>query len=184
MSVAERNWLLIWALALLGVVGVAVTATVLVLNARRGRVKRPGPPPRPAHEVALEKLSVLRDRQLEKQGAFGALYTELSEILREYLGGRWRFDSLDMTTTELLAAMGAQKLEYQCCQDLTLALQDFDLVKFAKVVPQEAQAAADLARVVQFVERTREVPAAAVPAMPVARSASAPGAAPPREEGR
>ena len=63
---------------------------------------RPGPPPRPAHEIALERL--------DRLGAYGFLenadnrpfYFAVSEIIRDYLGGRFGFDSLELTTDELM----------------------------------------------------------------------------------
>ena len=70
------------------------------LRARRGA--RPGPPPRPAHEIALERL--------DRLGAYGFLenadnrpfYFVVSEVIREYLGARYGFDSLELTTDELV----------------------------------------------------------------------------------
>src|SRR5207344_365552 len=70
------------------------------LRARRG--DRPGPPPRPAHEIALERL--------DRLGAYGFLedadnrpfYFAVSEVIRDYLGARYGFDSLEMTTDELV----------------------------------------------------------------------------------
>ena len=89
--------------------GLGALLTMLIvrrLRARRG--ERPGPPPRPAHEVALEKL--------DRLGAYGFLenadnrpfYFAVSEIIREYLGGRYAFDSLELTTDELVAELRRQ----------------------------------------------------------------------------
>src|SRR5207248_1436644 len=69
---------------------------------RQRVIVRPGPPPRPAHEIALERL--------DRLGAYGFLenadnrpfYFAVSEIIRDYLGGRFGFDSLELTTDELM----------------------------------------------------------------------------------
>src|SRR5207237_4529758 len=91
-----------------GLLAAAVGALVTWLVVRRLRqrvVVRPGPPPRPAHEVALEKL--------DRLGAYGFLenadnrpfYFAVSEVIREYLGARFGFDSLELTTDELIAEL-------------------------------------------------------------------------------
>ena len=80
--------------------------TWLIVRKLRARVLlRPGPPPRPAHEIALEKL--------DRLGAYGFLenadnrpfYFAVSEVIREYLGARFGFDSLELTTDELIAEL-------------------------------------------------------------------------------
>ena len=129
------------------------------LRARRG--ERPGPPPRPAHEVALEKL--------DRLGAYGFLenadnrpfYFAVSEIIREYLGGRYGFDSLELTTDELVA-----ELQRHAGRELVLGeiqgwLSACDLVKFAKISPSAAEARGALESAIRIVTTTRPVVAPA-----------------------
>ncbi len=159
LPLIERNWVLIWSLIVLGIVGLAVAVTFLVSSRLRKRVAKPGPPPRPADELALEKLQALVARDLPRVGELNLFYTELSQILREYLGGRWGFDSMDLTTTELLKRMERVRLENFLLEKLGYLLSDFDLVKFAKVVPTSSRAAEDLERVRNLVLATRPLPA-------------------------
>jgi hypothetical protein len=177
VPVLERNWLMIWTLAILGVVAVAVTVTLLVLNRKRKREK-PAAPARPAHEVALEKLKALDEKRLDLAGEFAAYYTALSEILREYLGGRFGFDSLDMTTTELVERLRRARLENFLFEGVSFQLQEFDLVKFAKMIPTQSRCREDLDRVRQFVEATLPPPVPEAPASargPEARASAGPG---------
>jgi len=159
LPLIERNWLLIWSLVVLGIIGMAVSITFVVSSRLRRRRGPVGPPPRPADEVALEKLDALVGRDLPRLGEFNQFYTELSQVLREYLGGRWAFDSMDLTTTELLKRMERVRLEHFILEKLGYLLSDFDLVKFAKVVPSASRATEDLERVRNLVLATRPLPA-------------------------
>lgn len=154
VPLVERNWVLIWTLAVLGVVFLTILVTLLLVRLRP-RKEPPPPPPRPAHVVALERLARLRRRELEEKGEYEPLYTELSELLREYLGLRWEFDSLDMTTTELLSAMGNQRIEQFVFQLLRTMMDDFDLVKFARAAPAKQDALDDMDRVEKLIAATR-----------------------------
>ena len=154
LPVQERNWLLIWSLVVLGSVALAVLTTIILMRRARMRAPKPAAPPRPAHEIARGKLQVLVRKELIMKGLFEPFYTELSEILREYLGGRWKFDSLDMTTSELIETMSAENLEHSISSQLSAMLGDFELVKFAKVVPSATVADEDLQRVTALVEAT------------------------------
>jgi hypothetical protein len=138
--------------------GLGALLTMLIvrrLRARRG--ERPGPPPRPAHQVAMEKL--------DRLGAYGFLenadnrpfYFAVSEIIREYLGGRYAFDSLELTTDELIA-----ELQRQAGRELVLGeiqgwLSACDLVKFAKISPSAAEARGALESAIRIVTTTRPV---------------------------
>ncbi len=157
VPVVETNWLLIWSLVVLGVVGLTVLVTLLVRKRFAKVLAKPAPPPRPAHEVAFQRLEQLDKEALPLKGEFMAFYVGLSEILREYLGSRWRFDSLDRTTTELMQLMRGKELKNYDFERLQYMLDDFDLVKFAKVVPTLESTDGDVGRVRKFVETTMVV---------------------------
>jgi hypothetical protein len=139
--------------------GLGALLTMLIvrrLRARRG--ERPGPPPRPAHEVALEKL--------DRLGAYGFLenadnrpfYFAVSEIIREYLGGRYGFDSLELTTDELCAELRRHAGRELVLGEVQGWLSACDLVKFAKISPTAAEARGALESAIRIVTTTRPVP--------------------------
>ena len=107
VTVVERNYLFLYVVGGLAAAGLGALVALLVRRRLRARSPAaPAAPPRPAHEVAMEKLDRLG--ALLAQGIDGDLrpfYFQLSEAIREYLGGRFGFDSLEMTTEELVAAM-------------------------------------------------------------------------------
>jgi hypothetical protein len=176
--VVEKNWLLIWVLVGLGIVIVAVGATLLVMARLKPRTEPPGPPPRPAHEIALEELKKLAASGLHKEGEFALYYTELSSILRNYLGDRWGFDSMDLTSTELCQRLESVAIAHEHYQEIALLLDELDLVKFAKVIPSQTRCDADLNRVEALVLATMEKPIQPQEPAPKTDQAPQPTAAP------
>jgi hypothetical protein len=144
-----------------GAVAALLIAALLFQRYWRSRKKEldayvpPPPPPRPAHEVAFERLEALRQAGYLERGEKKTFFVELSAIVREYAGARFGFDSLELTLDELLrelsrrntAGLDMQKLEYV----LTIA----DLVKFAKMDAQLAEATAALSDAAEIVTRTQ-----------------------------
>lgn len=156
VPVITTNWALIWTLTVLGAAALATLVTLLVLRILRNRLRAaiPPPPPRPANEVALEKLAWLDTADLEPVDR----YTRIVDVLREYLGGRYEFDALEATTRELLAALtdGLSDITYR--QEVHAVLEDADLVKFARIEPGDDEARELIARVRKVVVGTWVAP--------------------------
>ena len=88
--------------------------------------------------MALEKLDALREDGMPDGGAKKGWYIELSEIMREYVGGRYGFDGLESTTEEIIVEMRGRKTAGLTQAELFRFLNECDLVKFAKYSPSEA----------------------------------------------
>ena len=158
LPVRQRDYLLVYIAGGLVAAGLGAVIALLVRRRLRGR-KPPVPaaPPRPAHEVAMEKLDRLGGL-LGEGGDLRLFYFELSEAIREYLGGRFGFDSLEMTTEELVAAMRRVPLENArgvIGSEIEGWLSSCDLVKFAKVSPSTEQARGALETAIRMVAATR-----------------------------
>jgi len=105
----------------------------------------------------MEKLDRLGGL-LAEGGDLRPFYFELSEAIREYLGGRFGFESLEMTTEELVAAMRRVPLESArgvVGSEIEGWLSSCDLVKFAKVSPSAEQARGALETAIRMVAATR-----------------------------
>jgi hypothetical protein len=178
LPVVEKNWLLIWVLVGLGVVVIAVGGTLLIVSRLKPRTEAPGPPPRPAHELALEELKKLAGSNLDKEGQFALYYTELSSILRNYLGNRWGFDSMDLTSTELCQRLESVTIAHEHFQEVALLLDELDLVKFAKVIPSQTRCDADVNRAEALVLATMERPVPQLESVPRTEAAPQPETAP------
>jgi hypothetical protein len=158
VSVVEEN---LWPAYLAGgLVAAGLGALLAIAIVRRFRARRgdrPGPPPRPAHEVALERL--------DRLGAYGFLenadnrpfYFAVSEVIREYLGARFGFDSLELTTDELVAQLRRSSGREIVVGEIQGWLSACDLVKFAKISPSAAEARGALESAIRIVSATRPV---------------------------
>jgi hypothetical protein len=141
--VIQDDYTLAWVLG--GVAAIALIALITLLVsrwlARRPKALPPAPPPRPAWELALEKLEQLKRRQESLLAAErGEEFVEgVSSALREYLGRRYGFDGLESTTDEILRTLEKQRPHKLSLSGVSLLLEQCDLVKFAQAKPDATQ---------------------------------------------
>ena len=162
VSVIERSYTPLWILGGIALAGVIVLGTLLVrrlLAMRERGPLAPPPPPRPAEEIALEKLEELKRSNLLNEGLIKEFHVRLSEALREYLGNRYGFDSLELSTEELVGALKRAKIEPTTFDETVLLVEDTDLVKFAKVIPTLDESRDWLDRTFDLVKMTTPVAA-------------------------
>lgn len=129
---------------LLAAIGVAMRR----LDRRRSKTAPP-PPPVPPHLEALQRIEALRARRDFARDSFRPFTFELAEILRSYLGRRFAFDSLELTTRELVAELGRRGVSL--APRIAAFLDESDLIKFAQARSSEARALAALAEVESLV---------------------------------
>ena len=93
---------------------------------------------RPADEVALEKLDEIKATKIWKDGKVKEYQTDLTDVVREYIGRRFDVHSTEKTSDETLQAM-KPLIEKDLFDRLKNMLQLADLVKFAKwhTTPEE-----------------------------------------------
>jgi hypothetical protein len=108
-------------------------------------------PRRAPDAVAAEKLTALRAKGNFALDGYRPFYFALTEIVREYLGARYGFDALEMTTTEVLDEL-KKRAEHLVGDgaEVPRFFGDCDLVKFAKAgsTDQAALAALDAAQAI------------------------------------
>jgi hypothetical protein len=146
-------------------VGVALlcifAALILIFLWRRKRaVRKIGEeelgPPRPAYEIAYEELERVENLNLIDRGFFKLYYTELSEILRRYIGQRYRIITMELTTAELVDSMEEEEIEEVHIEEIRLFLEECDLVKFAKFIPPKEEMDAAISKARAIVDATKE----------------------------
>ena len=144
--------------------GLAVAALALAIVYVVKRVKAHKPiiefkpePVIPADERALNGLESLRRKELWQAGKVKEYYTELTDIVRQYLEEDWGINSTDMTSDETLEAYHASKAYDESCEaKLRNTLRTADMVKFAKGEPLPNQHTQAMNDAVDFVSRVAE----------------------------
>jgi hypothetical protein len=119
-----------------------------------GYLFSPPPPPRPAHEIALESIDRLLAKNLLQAGEIKQFYIEISEILRLYIEGRYYIHALEETSTEIINELRKQDLTESVFNLAREALSLADLVKFAKYKPADQENKQIVEWVRSFVEET------------------------------
>ena len=117
----------------------------------------PQKPKLPAHIIALKKLNELKDKKLWQTGSSKEFYTELTDILREYMEGNMHFDALEMVSDDILSELNSNNLDEALLKDTRIILQTADLVKFAKVEPLADENDRALKWGYYFVESTKPI---------------------------
>ena len=135
VDVPVRTWRLLIALAVALGVGILAYALMQYLKRPKPAVVIPAAPPEPAHLRAKRALEALLTEDLAGRGKQRELYFRLSEIVRRYLGERFGFDAIDLTTEELLAALRKRSTPGLDLSAFARECQEADLVKFAKLQP-------------------------------------------------
>jgi len=116
------------ALWILSAVGLRLRRTPGGVEARHEEL----PPERAAHEIAIEKLDQIVEDNLLRKGRQHEYFDRVSDTVREYLGNRFGFFALDLTSRELLEELRDRPTPGLDHQLLGQLLGEADLVKFAK----------------------------------------------------
>ena len=114
-------------------------------------------PKLPPHVIAMEALENLRLKKLWQAGKVKEYYTEMTDIIRYYIEGRFSIYAMEMTTDEIMQSLKAHE-DGSAARDLlrdTLVLAD--LVKFAKAQPLPLDNEQSLNQCIDFVKATKPV---------------------------
>jgi hypothetical protein len=111
---------------------------------------------RPAHEIALERLTDLENQQLWQKGEIKRFQTEITHIIREYLENRYGILALESSTSEIIHQLKPLGFNMELKQKLQDILLMADLVKFAKAKPPENIHQQFMDYAVSFVKTTKQ----------------------------
>lgn len=167
------GWVL-WLIGILLVLGLIVTAIILLVARRNNRAFVP---PRPPHVRARERIEAAL-LLLSDPRAFAIA---VSDAVRLYLEERFQLRAPERTTEEFLRDLqSTRELTEGQKRSLGEFLEQCDLVKFARVEPPEtvlrelAEAALRLVHETQHVPEAPDATLASPPACPPATSDTAP----------
>ncbi len=124
---------------------------------RAGGIFSLSAPKIPPHEAALAEFAALLASQLIAKGDFKAFYSELSEILREYIEKRIGVQALELSTFETIQNLEESgfPLDDDQIKSVREILNRCDLVKFAKLIPPDDWHLETVELAKTFVEETK-----------------------------
>lgn len=111
----------------------------------------------PPHVTAIRKLERLKGQKLWQAGKHKLYYTQITDILREYIDKRYGVKALEMTSAEIRSALTPILAESRSLRKLSDILVTADFVKFAKYTPDPDLNDALYYDAYDFIESTKEV---------------------------
>ena len=114
----------------------------------------------PPYELAIQELDSLRSDKLCEQGREREFYTRLTDILRQYLQGRFGINAMEMTSTQIRHMLQTNEETRLSKRNMDQVLETADFVQFAKVRPLPEDNTRSFNSAIQFVEDTKPLPPA------------------------
>lgn len=162
VPVERPDYTLIWVAAVFSGALLLVVAVLMLRSAFRRRRRRvlarlPEALVRSAHDEALARLAEVEGSGALDEADRKPAYLAMSEIIRAYIGRRWGFSALDLTTDEIRQQLVGRPDGMAAADLICPWLERSDFVKYARydASPEEARQALYEARM--FIERTRQV---------------------------
>jgi hypothetical protein len=122
---------------------------------------KPSKPAEPPHVIALRELDRIREEKLWQKDKIKAFYSEITDVLRNYMEGRFGIPAMEQTTGEIMTSFQSDRslISEKSLNYLHQILPMADLVKFAKYKPLPDDHQMALANAYFFVNDTKnEVP--------------------------
>lgn len=161
----RRNYLF-WSILAALLVMAAIAAYFIHRSLTKPRTILHMPPPRPAHEVALEALAALRANGWIEALNYEPFYVHLSAIVRHYMENRFKLRAPELTTEEFIrVASTSSKLSDAHKALVSAFLEQADLVKFARHTPARQDMENALESATRLVHETTPMPGTAMQEM-------------------
>ncbi|MGE0091893.1 MAG: hypothetical protein AB7S40_04975 [Bacteroidales bacterium] len=107
-----------------------ITRTVKKIRERKSLFGK-GAELEPPHIIALKKLESLREQKLWQKNQ-KEFFTNVTDILREYLEFRFEMQAMEKTSNEILSELSVLNLDKEVLKQLSELFRIADFVKFAK----------------------------------------------------
>ncbi len=96
-------------------------------------------------------------KDLLSDGLIKEFYSDISEIIRRYIEGRYFIPALEETSREILIELNGQDISEEMLLKVKESLELSDLVKFAKYMPSDEENQNVVSWTREFVEGTMVV---------------------------
>ncbi len=135
------SWLLWTAVGILALILVALAWWLWQRGRRREELPSPRQPGLDAFAAAKAEIRDLLGRGLLEKGFVKQFYVALSEIVRKLLEAGYEIQTLEKTTDEIMESLRRGRDDSDPGGEFTIIEQlllEFDLVKFAKYIPNQS----------------------------------------------
>jgi len=158
-DIKKPIWMIsIWQIVLAVLIALVLLALITWYSRKSGilNLGSKQEPIRPPEEIARKKLKALKNSNYLESGNFKEYYIELTNIIRQYLEGRYFISALDRTTSELMREL-KRILDRKDAADFRDLLERSDVIKFAKGSPDSKEIEIDWNLVNDFVDKTTQI---------------------------
>ena len=111
-------------------------------------------PKLPPHQAAMKEIERIKTEKIWQKGQSKEYYTELTDVLRNYMAERFGFNAMEMTSSEIIDKL-QDISDKESIKDLMFLFQTADLVKFAKHSPLMNENDMNLVNAVEFINNTK-----------------------------
>jgi hypothetical protein len=115
-------------------------------------------PSLPPHVIALSELDKIKNEKLWQQGREKEFHTQVTDVLRNYIEGRFGINAMEMTSDEILAYLSVNKEAEPVFDQLKQILKSADLVKFAKMKFLPTENEQSITNAYLFINETKREP--------------------------
>lgn len=109
----------------------------------------------PPFEIAMTRLNELDNRKLWQSGKNKEYYSELSDIVREYIEEQFLLPALESTSSEIIKSLNENSFSESIVAEVRELFELSDLAKFAKFQPLGDQNQRSMLIAKSFVEKTK-----------------------------
>lgn len=148
-----------WWVIIIVVLAIAAFIYAIYMYRKKGRLlpvkEKPAPDP---YKLALSSLQKLSEDKLWEKGQEREYFTRLTDILREYLRGRFNINALEMTTSQIVNSVKDNPEASKNKKYVEDILKIADFVKFAKMRPLPDDNIQAFTDALEFVKATKPEP--------------------------
>ncbi len=109
----------------------------------------------PAHQIALQEIEKIKNERTWAQEDSKEYYTQLTDTLRNYIQERYKFNAMEMTSSEIIERLTEENDE-EALNELRELFRTADLVKFAKYVTLINENDANLVTALEYINQTKQ----------------------------
>lgn len=149
----EISGYLLW--AVFAAIIIAAAVYIIVRKLRNSPLLNHTSAPLSPHIAAIQQLEKLHSQKLWQSGKHKLYYTNITDILRIYLEGRYGIAAMEMTSAEILTAISTLGITDRTTVRLKDTLLASDYVKFAKYQPDNETNEKAFMDAYYFVEETK-----------------------------